>query len=152
MAEQPSLVSIIALVLVIVLMFAVLILYIIYFLNRDISSEYGAQWDYVNVSDTATEIRPTGNQILSANGGSQSRGTNPDYLFIGKPQNVPYVKRIFIVFNRSNTNQLELRGDGIDFECDTGGTINVNQLTGMMFFWKNSDTLIPVMVGDTIPN
>ena len=152
MAEQPSLVSIIALVLVIVLMFAVLILYIIYFLNRDISSEYGAQWDYVNVSDTATEIRPTGHQVLSANGGSNSRGTNPDFLYIGRPKNVPYVRRIFIVYNRSNTNQLELRGDGIDFECDQGGTINIDQQTGMLFFWKNNDTLIPVVVGNQIQN
>ena len=88
MAKQPSLVSIIALILVIILMFAVLILYIIYFLNRDIATEFGNEWDYVTVSDTATEIKPHGHQVLSVNGGSSQGGSNPDFLFIGKPSNI----------------------------------------------------------------
>lgn len=152
MATQPSLISIIALVLVIVLMFAVLILYIIYFLNRDISSEYGAEWDYVNVSDTTTEIRPTGHQVLSANGASSSRGSNDNFLYIGKPKNVPYSKRIFIIYNNSNTAQLELRGDGINFECNTNGNFFIDQSSGMLFIWKNEDTLIPVVIGSQANN
>jgi len=153
MGEQPSLVSIIALILVIILMFAVLILYIIYFLNRDISTEYGSEWDYITVSDTATEIKPTGHQVLSINGGSSSRGTNPDFLFIGKPTNVPYVKRIFIIYNNNtNGNTLELRGDGINFECDNSGQLEINAMAGQLFIWKNKDTLIPVVIGNTQNN
>lgn len=148
--NQPSLVSIIALILVIAVMIALLILYLIYFLNRDISSEYGAKWDFVTVSDTTTEIRPYGHQVLSANGGSTSRGTNPDFLYIGKPKNIPYENRIFIIYNTSNSTQLELRGDGINFECDSNGQVNIDQQSGMLFVWKNNDTLIPIVIGTTM--
>lgn len=147
MASPPSLVSVIALVLVIVLMFAVLILYIIYFLNRDISSEYGSEWEFVSVSDTDTEIRPNGHQVLSANGGSSSRGSNPDFLYIGKPKNTPYIRRIFIIYNNSENAQLELRSDGINFQCENNGQLFIDQQTGMLFIWRNSDTLIPVVIG-----
>lgn len=147
MANHTSLLSILCLVLVIVLLFAVLVIYLIYFLNRDISSDFGAEWDYVVVSDTATEIRPTGHQVLAANGGSSTRGSNQNFLYIGKPSNVPYVRRIFVVYNTSESAQLELRGDGINFECGSGGNLFIDAQTGQLFIWKNEDTVIPIVKG-----
>lgn len=147
---RPSLVAVVALVLVIILLFALLVLYLVYFLNRDVSDQYGSQWDYESVSNTATSIAPVGHQVLAADGGSSSRGNNPDFLFIERPENVPYEGRIFVIFNtNSNGAQLELRSNGVNFECGINTPFFIDAQSGTLFIWRNKDTVVPVVSGIT---
>jgi hypothetical protein len=145
---RPSLVSVVALVLAVILLFAVLVLYLVYFLNRDITDDYGSEWDYVSVLDTATYIAPEGHQVLAADGGSSNRGNNPDFLFVQKPENVPYEKRIFIVFNTNNNGaQLELRGDGVTLDYGFNTPLFIEAQSGTLFVWKNETTIVPLVNG-----
>lgn len=150
MNGHPSTLAVITFVLVIVVIFALVVLYIIYFLDRDITDEFGTEWEYRSISDTATKVRPQGNQILSINGGSTSRGTNPDFIYISKPKNVPYTHRLFIIYNNSETTQLQIRTDGVNQGCSSGGDqFFITALTGTVFVWKSKDTIIPIVIGTT---
>ena len=148
MGDRGYPVAIIALVSVVFLFFAVLILYIFYFVDRNIVVNFGIPWDYVSVSNTATEIYPQGNQVLTANGGSITRGANPDFLYVGKPKDVPYQKRLFVIFNNSSSGQLVLNGDGVTFDGESSnGQFSIGTLSGTVFFWKNKDTVVPLITG-----
>lgn len=139
--------GIVALIVAIVVFFIVVILYLLYYLNVSNVTTYGLKWHYKNVSDDTALIEPVGQVVYSVNGNSTSRGSNPDYLLIRKPDQGPYSRVPFIIYNYSNQGSLTL-------QFDSGVTINnipspyvISEQTGVMFIWSNKNTIVPLIAG-----
>lgn len=137
----------IALIIAIIVLFLVVILYTLYYLNLSNYQAYGAKMRYVNVSDGSASIAPIGHTVYSVNGNSTTRGSNPDYLLIKKPDDVVYNKIPFIIYNNSNQGNLTLNFDSDIVINNTPSPYVIDQQAGVWFIWVNHNTLVPLVAG-----
>ena len=141
-SQPPSFLSIIAIILVVILLFAVLTLYLIYFLNADAERDYGEAWTWVSISNENTLIKPLGKRVYDADAGSLDSST----ITLGKPSGVPYVGRLFVVYNSSSSTNLEIKLDA-DVKTVAGVTIPivVNPTSGVLFSWASEGLIVPLL-------
>lgn len=148
--QSHSLSLTLAWIVIVILLLALVALYIVYFVGLTSNGTFGQPWRSDIVSDTTTSIAPAGQSIFFVNGGSSLRGSNPDFLFISIPKNIPYINRTFIIYNTSSSNQLELRASEGVVTTLNGNTIAsyfIQPLSSTVFYWYSKDQVLPLVVG-----
>jgi hypothetical protein len=153
MSDQPiSYTAVTALIIAIFVGIFLLVLYLVYFLNLDSANDFGAQWTYKTVSSSTGTISPVGHHVYASDA-SQRNGTNNGNLYLNIPKGVPYVGRIFIIYNTADVNSQAntlyvAPGDATISGVNTT-PLQIAPATGTLFIWSNSTNIIPLVTGST---